>query len=338
MKALVVEGPRQVAVREVEYPVPGPDEVTVAVKRCGICGTDAHIYQGDFISHYPLIPGHEFAGVVHEVGANVSGFAPGDRVAVDPSLFCGECEFCLSGRGNHCVQWGAIGDTVDGAMAEYVKVPARTVFHLPDAMTFAQGAFIEPIACVVHGMNQLNLRVGQSVLMFGAGSMGQLLTQALAHAGAGELAIVDVSPAKLELARKNGATEGYLSAELEESLGHRKGHRGFDVVIDATGIPAVIQSEYSYLAPKGTHMQFGVAPTAATIAIRPFDIYRMDWRLIGSMAVNHTYRAALQWMEAGRFRVDPLISQVISLTEAPSFFASGKNPDIMKVQIAFERG
>lgn len=337
MKAFVVDGPRHASVQEVAYPTPGPGEVTVAVMRCGICGTDMHIYEGDFISHYPLIPGHEFAGLVHEVGAGVSDFVPGDRVAVDPSIFCGECEFCLSGRGNHCLRWGATGDTVNGAMAEYVKVPEHTVFHLPADMSFAQGAFIEPIACVVQGMRQLQLQVGQSVLLFGAGSMGQQLVQALVHAGAGELAVVDVSQAKLNLAQSFGATSGVLSKNLSAQLGHRKGHRGFDVVIDVTGIPAVIQSEFEFLAPKGTHLQFGVAPIESSVSIKPFEIYRNEWRLIGSMAVNHTFKAALQWMQAGRIQVEPLLSQEISLADLPSFFAQEKNPDRMKVQLTFER-
>lgn len=336
MKAFIVESPRQVVVRDVPYKAPGAGELTIQVKRCGICGTDVHIYQGDFISHYPLTPGHEFAGIVHEVGPGITSFVPGDRVAVDPSIFCGECEFCLSGRGNHCEYWAATGDTVDGAMAEYVKVPADTVFSLPDSMTFEQGAFLEPIACVVHGMNQLQLRVGQSVLVFGAGSMGQLLVQALTHAGAGELTVVDVSPEKLALAQQFGATHTVLSKDLATELSHRMGRRGFDVVIDVTGIPSVIQTQFAYLAPKATHMQFGVAPVDATIAIHPFEIYRNDWRLIGSMAINHTYKAALDWTKAGRFFVDPLVSKVLTLDDLPAFFAAGKSADMMKVQITYE--
>ena len=335
MKAFIVESPRHGVVREVPYPKPGVGEVTIQVKRCGICGTDIHIFQGDFISHYPLTPGHEFSGIVHEVGLGVTAFAKGDRVAVDPSIFCGECEFCLSGRGNHCEHWGATGDTVDGAMAEFVKVPAHTVFALPDDITFEQGAFLEPIACVVHGMNQLELKVGQSVLLFGAGSMGQLLVQALVHGGAGELTVVDVAPEKLELAKRYGATHGVLAKDLETELGHRKGRRGFDVVIDVTGIPSVIQTQFAYLAPKGTHMQFGVAPVDATVSLHPFAIYRNDWRLVGSMAINHTYKAALYWMKAGRFNVDDLVSKVMALDDLPAFFEQGKTADMMKVQITY---
>lgn len=336
MKALVMEAAKQPIVKEMPNPTCGPEDVVIAVKRCGICGTDLHIYAGDFLSHYPLIPGHEFAGVIAEVGSHVQGLSVGERVAVDPSLFCGQCAYCLSGRGNHCLHWGATGDTTDGAMAQFVAVPALNVFKLPDGMTFAEGAFIEPVACVVHGMNQLQLKVGQSVLLFGAGSMGQLLIQALSHAGAGELVAVDVSQAKLDLAMAHGATRGVLSSALEAQLDGRKGHGGFDVVVDVTGIPAVIQSQLAYLAPGGTHLQFGVAPTDARIEVSPFDIYHNDWRLIGSMAVNHTYQAALDWIAAGRFSLQPLISDVIRLDDVPAFFSAGKSADVMKVQISFE--
>jgi 2-desacetyl-2-hydroxyethyl bacteriochlorophyllide A dehydrogenase len=336
MKALVMESPRNAVIKDVPYPKPGPDEITIQVKRTGICGTDLHIYQGTFLPTYPLIPGHEFAGVVNEVGANITQFKIGDRVAVDPSLFCGSCDYCLSARGNHCVQWAAIGDTINGAMAEYVKVPEKNAFHMPENMTFSEGAFIEPIACVVHGMNRLQINVGQSVLLFGAGSIGQLLIQALSHAGAGELAVVDVSENKLQMAKKNGATHAFLSSEVDSRIGNRKKHNGFDIVVDATGIPQVIQTQLQYLAPKGTHLQFGVAPQDASVSIRPFDIYHMDWKLIGSMAVNHTFKPALNWIAAGRFETTPLISSVLRLEEVPDFFANGKAADIMKVQISFE--
>ncbi len=335
MRALVMEAAKNSVVRDVEIPVPNVGEVLVEVRRCGICGTDLHIFEGDFLSGYPLIPGHEFAGVVAAVGAGVERVHVGDRVAVDPSLFCGRCDYCLSDRGNHCERWGAIGDTQNGAMAEFVIAPEANVFPLPDAMTFQQGAFIEPVACVVHGMNQLQLRTGQSVLLFGAGSMGQLLIQALAHSGAGELTVVDVSRNKLDLALENGATTVHYAKEAHDLLANRKRHRGYDVVVDVTGIPGVIQTEFQYLAPRGTHLQFGVAPVHSAVTINPFEIYHNDWRLIGSMAINHTFLTALEWMRAGRVRIDPLVSGVIGLDEVPRFFAAGKDAEIMKMQIEF---
>ncbi|WAH37962.1 zinc-dependent alcohol dehydrogenase family protein [Alicyclobacillus dauci] len=336
MKALVIEGPKTAVIQEVPYPTPGEKEVTIRVKRCGICGTDFHIYQGEFLSPYPLIPGHEFSGVVEEVGPGVTQFTKGDRVAVDPSLFCGECEFCLTHRGNHCVNWGATGDTVNGALAEFVKVPAQNVFKLSNDLSFAAGAMIEPLACVVHGVNRLELKVGQSVLIFGAGSMGQLLTQALSRAGAGELVVVDVDQSKLDVALAHGATAGYLSQNIDQALSHRVGHAGFDVVIDVTGIPAVIETEFKYVAPTGTFMQFGVAPEKSSVSINPFDVYHKDLRIIGSMAINRTYGAAVNWINAGRFDIDSLISTVVSLEEIPALLEGGKASNVMKIQVSFD--
>lgn len=235
MKALVIEKPGQANIQEVPYPKPGPGEVTIQVHTVGICGTDIHIFKGEFISPYPIIPGHEFSGVIHETGEGVAGLQPGDRVSADPSLFCGSCPFCLTHRGNHCENWGALGNTVNGSMAEYVRVPAGNVVKLPEHMFFAEGAFIEPMACVVHAMNRLNMKAGDRVLLFGAGAMGQQLIESLVHTGASELAVVDISRKKLDLALERGATKGILSEDVEKELGKERVPHGFDVVIDATG-------------------------------------------------------------------------------------------------------
>lgn len=333
MKALVIHGPRRASVEDVPDPVPGPGEVVVAVKAVGICGTDFHIFEGDSLGGYPIIPGHEFAGVVDAVGPEVTSLRPGDRVAVDPSLFCGHCEFCLTDRGNHCENWGGIGTTVPGGLAERVKVPAANAFPIPDSMTFEEAAFIEPVACVVHGMNRLQLRPADRVLVFGAGAMGQQLVQALVHAGASELVVVDVDPGKLELARRFGATKTVMAGRVEEELGANS--RGFDVVVDATGVPAVIERAFRFLGPTGKFLQFGVAPKHATVSLSPFDLYHKDWTLIGSMAVNHTYLPALRWIREGRIQVKPLLSKTLSLEELPEFLAKPKSPALLKVQVRF---
>ncbi len=328
MKALVMEEPRRAVVKEVPEPKARPGEVVVRVSRVGICGTDFHIFEGEFLSPYPLIPGHEFSGTIHEIGAGVEGFREGDRVTADPSLFCGKCVYCLTNRGNQCAKWGALGNTVDGSMAELVAVPARNVVKIPDDMPFATGAFIEPIACIVHAMNRLRLQVGQSVLLFGAGAMGQQLVQALARAGAGRLTVVDVSDNKLELARSLGATETVNAGSLESLSGHR-----FDVVVDATGLPAVIELAMSHLGKTATYLQFGVTPKDARIRLNPFELYHNDWTILGSMAINHTFLPAFEWVKEGRIAVEPLVSKVISLEETPEFLARPKDPELLKVQI-----
>ncbi|AGA58848.1 theronine dehydrogenase-like Zn-dependent dehydrogenase [Thermobacillus composti KWC4] len=329
MKALVIEKPNHAVIKEVPYPEPGPGELAVKVERVGICGTDFHIFAGTFLSPYPLIPGHEFSGVVDKVGEGVEGFVPGDRVTADPTLLCGECEYCLTRRGNQCLKWGALGDTTDGAMAEYVKLPARNAVKIPDTMSFAEAAFVEPVACVVHGMNRLDLKMGDRVILFGAGAMGLQLVQAIAAAGASELVVVDVSPNKLQLALGLGATRGVLSGELKPE----DFPRGFDAVVDATGVPAVIERALGFLGPAGKFLQFGVAPQNAEIRINPFKLYHKDWTLIGSMAINHTFLPAFRWVKEKRIKLEPLVSKVITLEETPDFLARPKDPDLLKVQI-----
>jgi len=329
MKALVIEKPNHAAIRDVPYPEPGPGEITVKVERVGICGTDFHIFAGTFLSPYPLIPGHEFSGVVDKVGEGVEGFRPGDRVTADPTLLCGECEYCQTRRGNQCLKWGALGDTTNGAMAEYVKLPARNAVIIPDTMSFAEAAFVEPVACVVHGMNRLDLNMGDRVILFGAGAMGLQLVQALAASGASEIVAVDVSPRKLRLALELGATRSVLSHELRAE----DYPSGFDAVVDATGVPAVIERAIGFVGPSGKYLQFGVAPKNAEIRINPFRLYHRDWTLIGSMAINHTFLPAFRWVKEKRIRLDPLISKVITLEETPEFLAKPKDADLLKVQI-----
>ncbi|CAM4089442.1 zinc-dependent alcohol dehydrogenase family protein [Paenibacillus alkaliterrae] len=329
MRALVVESPHHAAVKEVPYPKPGPKEVTIKVVNVGICGTDFHIFEGVFIAPYPIILGHEFSGVIHEIGEGVTGFQVGDRVSADPSIFCGECENCLNLKGNHCEKWNALGNTVPGSMAEYVAVPAKNAVKLPDSMSYEEAAFIEPMACVAYGMNRLEARAGDRILVFGAGAIGLQLVQSLAHVGASELVVVDVNQQKLDLAEKYGATKGILSQDL--SL--EQYPRGFDIVVDATGIPSVIQNAFNYMGKKAKFLMFGVTPKDSVLQLDPFKIYNNDWTIIGSMAINHTFLQAFQWIKAGRLDLKPLVSKTISLEETVAFLAAPKDPELLKVQI-----
>ena len=187
MRAIVLDRPGSFRVTEVPDPTPGPGQVVVKVDACGICGTDLHIMDGEFPpTPYPITPGHEFAGTIAAVGADVTMDLPvGAPVAVDPSIYCGHCRRCRAGRANLCENWAAIGDTVDGAFAEYVAVPAANVYRLPAGFDGQTAAMVEPLACAVHGLRRLGPVFGDSVVLTGAGTMGLLLLQLLVHAGAG---------------------------------------------------------------------------------------------------------------------------------------------------------
>ncbi|MBO9600843.1 MAG: zinc-dependent alcohol dehydrogenase family protein [Cohnella sp.] len=333
MKAYVIKGPRNAAVSEVPIPVPGYDEVLIRVERTGICGTDVHIYKGEYVSRYPIIPGHEFSGTIVELGEGASAFQIGDRVTAEPNIHCGRCMYCLSHRGNHCDHAQAIGVTRNGAMAEYVAVPVNNVFKLPTGMSFATGAFIEPLACVVHAMNRLQLSPGSRTLLFGAGAMGQQLIQALIHTGVTELAVVDIADKKLTMAKQWGATKTILSERLGESAIRSEFPRGFDVVVDATGIPSVIEQALTFLGPAGKFLQFGVTAKTAAVQLNPFELFQRDWTLIGSAATNDTFLPALHWAQAGRIQLEPLVTKVVALDELPRLFEHGASPEDMKIQI-----
>ena len=233
MRAIVLDRPGSFRVAEVPDPTPGQGQIVVKVDACGVCGTDIHIMDGEFPpTPYPITPGHEFAGTIVAVANDVKIDLPvGALVAVDPSLYCGYCRRCRSGRDNLCENWAAIGDTVDGAFAEYVAVPAVNAHRLPDGIDGQLGAMVEPLACAVHGLRRLGPVFGDTVVLTGAGTMGLLLLQLLVHAGAGPVTVVDRVGDRLEVARKLGA------ARVVGDLGELAGER-FEIAVDATGVPA----------------------------------------------------------------------------------------------------
>jgi len=310
MRAIVLDRPGSFRVAEVPDPVPGEGQIVVKVDACGICGTDIHIMDGEFPpTPYPITPGHEFAGTIAAVAGDVrSGLRVGAKVAVDPSLYCGYCRRCRSGRDNLCENWAAIGDTVDGAFAEYVAVPAANAHLLPDGIDGQLGAMIEPLACAVHGLRRLGGVFGDPVVLTGAGTMGLLLLQLLVHAGAGPVTVVDRVPDRLEVARKLGA------AWVTASLGDLKDER-FEVAVDATGVPAVIDGVAGLLDRGGRLLVFGVAPAEATMSLSPFRVYNDEITVTGSMAILRSFAPAVELIGSGVIDPRPLLSSPLSLDE-----------------------
>ncbi len=298
MRAVVIEKPGRVLVKDVPDPTPADGELVIRVKACGICGTDLHIADGEFPpTPYPIIPGHEFAGVV--VDGNGTEFTAGTLVAVDPSLFCGACEMCRSGRGNLCLRWGAIGDTTNGAFAEYVAVPAVNVYRLPAELDARQGALVEPTSCAVHGMRRLRAAgevAQQSAIVFGAGTMGLLLTQLLVAEGASSVTVVDRVAERLAIARD-------LGARTDEDP-----ERRYDIAVDATGVPEVIERAADSLRRGGRLMIFGVAKGEATVRLSPFRIYNEELTIVGSMAVLVSFAAAITAIATGAVDTGPLLA------------------------------
>jgi 2-desacetyl-2-hydroxyethyl bacteriochlorophyllide A dehydrogenase len=288
------------------------------------------------MARYPLIPGHEFAGEVAAIGANVTNFHVGDRVTADPNVPCNRCVFCQRNQPNQCLNLRAIGVTDNGGFAEYVAAPEGNVFAIDD-IPYRAAALIEPLACVVWGLQQVEIQPGNSVVIFGAGPMGCLLVQAVRRAGAARVVAVDLERWRLDLAAELGATETVLAdGDMDVRLKALEPH-GFDVVTDATGVPSVIERMFAYAKPRAKVWIFGVAPIGARVAFMPYDVFRKDLKVIGSFAVCRTFPQSIALIRGGAVRVEPLISHQLRLEE----FESGldlaqRDPRRMKVQFAIE--
>jgi 2-desacetyl-2-hydroxyethyl bacteriochlorophyllide A dehydrogenase len=327
MKAVVIEAPGQLAVERVDDPAPAPDQVVVAVDACGICGTDVHLLDGEFPTSYPLVPGHEFCGDVVAVGRETAGVAEGGFVCVDPSLHCGHCSFCRVGRGNLCENWGGIGVTTDGGCAEFVAVPAANVHTLPEGVERSHGTLVEPLSCAVRGFDVLDPKLADNYLIYGAGTMGLMLTQLAAAAGAASVSVVDRNPDRLPRASALGANHVATSVDELDRPG------GWEVVIDATGVVAAIEDGLARVRRGGSFLMFGVAAQDATARISPFRIYNDEIRIVGSMAVLHSFERARDLLVRGAIDAEALLTHRLALddyAQAIDTFRAGRG---LKIQV-----
>ena len=300
--------PGFVEIQDVPDPAPGPSEVVVRPAAVGICGTDLHIMDGEFAPAFPIVPGHELAGEIVAVGSAVTGYAVGDQVAVDPSLYCGYCYYCKRARGNQCENWAAIGVTVQGGAAELVAAPMANLFKLPASLPARDAALIEPLSCAVRGFDVLPRRLASSYLIYGSGTMGLMMLELAKRSGAESVSMVDLNPARLATAKRLGCSAAVTSADELDAP------RGFDVVVDCTGAPAAIRDGLSRVGRGGTFLQFGVAGYDARVEIEPYEIYRREITITGSMAVLHSFDRAGQMLAAGVLDPSIFVSHRFPLT------------------------
>lgn len=309
MKALVIEKPGSAIVKDLPKPEPRPSEVLIEVERCGICGTDVHILRGEYLGGYPITPGHEFSGTIAAVGAGVTNFAPGDRVAVEPNISCDACPACLSNRQNFCEHWQAVGVTLPGGMAEYVCAPEKAVFDIGD-LPFSAGAFVEPLSCVLHGVQAAEPRLADEVLIVGAGPIGVLLMKALIASGASGITVADKNGGRLERAAAEGGSLVKRAASLDELGADR-----FDLVVDATGVPAIMGRTTIWARPGGRILLFGVPPAGSTLGFDAFSIFRKGLHILSSYTSVRNSIQAVRLLGSGTIDVSRLVSHELPLED-----------------------
>jgi len=328
MKAAKIVQPGQMEIVDIDPPEPAADEVLVRVMASGICGTDIHIFRGEYMGGYPVIPGHEFAGVVEAAGRAVTRFKPGDRVAVEPNIACDNCDACLNNRQNFCRNWQAVGVTRPGGMAQYTTAPEKTVFDIGD-LPFEAGAFMEPLSCVLHGLERLAPEMASRVAILGAGPIGILLLQGVKLQGASHVTVVDKNKARGLFAGETGADR--VLTDLDDL---ERDH--YDAVIDATGAIPVMQRAIDFARPGGKVLLFGVPPAGKEMRIEAFKVFQKGLTVLSSFtSVRNSYQA-IDLLRSGRIVVDRLVSHRLPLSEFQRGIEviEGGLEDVKKVQIA----
>jgi len=339
MKAVVYDAPRSYTVKDVATPDAKAGEVRIKVGQVGVCGTDLHIHEGDFNAVFPLIPGHELVGVVDQVGEGVTRFRTGEQVTVNPNVYCGHCDYCLSGRLILCENLKGYGSNFPGFFAEYVTVRENLVFSV-DGLPKDTAVFAEPAACAMHGLETLQLRPGASALVFGAGPTGLLLAQLIASGGASSVTVAAPSQFKLDTASRLGVDGTVLIARDDPEANIAKVRAaspsgdGYDVVVEATGSTAIGDLCVPVTRNGGTVMIYGVTRAEELVTFHPFDVFRREITIKGSFAEITSFGAAVAALRTGRAKTDGIITHRFALDDyGKALDALAADPSVHKVVI-----
>ena len=326
MKAMLLDNYKHLSMVDMPRPEVGPRDLLVAVKACGICGSDIHGYDGSSGRRIPpLVMGHEAAGVIVEVGEEVERFGEGDRVAMDSTVSCGHCEYCRGGHINLCKNRQVLGVSCNefrrhGAFAEYVVIPENIAYKLPDAVGFVDAAMIEAVSIAVHAANRTPKKLGGSAVVVGSGMIGLLCIQAIKLAGFTQVFAVDLDDDRLALAKELGATHTLNAAagDLPATIAKLNGGEGCDVALEVVGATAPIKTAIESTRRGGAITLVGNISPLVEMPLQ--SIVTRELTIAGSCASNGEIPECIRLLESGAINVRPLITATADLEEGPQWF------------------
>lgn len=337
MRTANLTGARTVEVTEQPEPEPSRDELLVAIEACGVCATDLHMYSGSLTVDYPLVPGHESAGEVIAAGSQVDDYTPGDRVAINPSIPCNECRACKAGRENLCRDLTSIGGAakhiIDGAFAEYARVPVGNVERIGD-LDYRIAALAEPLGCCINGVDQVDLTSGETVVVVGAGAIGLLLVQVLRASGAGTIVVSEPVKERRTTALEVGADHVLDPTEVDPTEAVPNLVGDVDIAVEAVGLPKTIEQAHSLTGPGGRTLVFGVPPEDSTIQISPFDVFYEEREIVGTYSLTPgTFARAVTMLRNGRIDAEALVTDEFGLDGLERAFEQMKASEGLKKMI-----
>lgn len=332
MLAARLQATGRMVIETVPRPVPGPGDLLVRVEACGVCGSDRHMFRGEFPTAKPVTLGHEFSGIVEEAGDAVGGFRIGTRVSGDPNISCGRCEHCLGGRPNLCNELSAIGVHRDGGFAEYVLVPQGQAAALPPDLDPLHGAFCEPVACCLHAIDVARIPPRGSVLILGGGVIGLLMVELAKRAGAGTVVLSTRQAPRRALAVELGAEVVDAATDVTAAVGALL-PEGADVVLECAGVGETFVQAVHLARRGGTVVAFGVVPQGEAVPVSPFELLTKELRLESAWLNPLTHGRAAELIAGRALSLDRLITRTVRLDEVPGVIGAAPQFGEIKVMM-----
>lgn len=337
-RAACYMAPGEIQVFDRPIPQPGFGEVLIRNRAAGICGTDVHIFHGEKGASPvkpPVVLGHEYSGEIAALGPGVTAFKPGDRVTVDPNIYCGSCYPCRIGKKQHCDHMDAIGVGRDGGFAEYSLVDAAQCFLLGNGVSFEEGAMAEPLACCLHGIDRAQIRPGDHVYVIGGGTIGLLMVQLAKLSGAATVTLSEPVALRRQIGLELGAdwalhpADGVFSDDSPTAVKNR----GADVVIECVGNTAATERAFEAAARGGRVLLFSVPKPDATYPMPLYQIFQKELTILGSFVNPDTHQRAVELLNSGRIRVAPLITHRYSVNETAAAIQMQQSSASIKVMV-----
>jgi 2-desacetyl-2-hydroxyethyl bacteriochlorophyllide A dehydrogenase len=329
MKALVLTGTKQMEIQDLKKPEVKSNEVLVNTAYAGICGTDRALYAGlpgSANAVPPIVLGHENSGIVAAIGSDVTNVKVGDRVTVDPNIYCGQCEYCRTDRPELCDHLSAVGVTRDGGLEESFTAPSSVVYPIPENVSLKDAATTEPLSCAVHGMSLIDVKPYQKALVIGDGFMGQLFVQLLQAYGVHQVDFAGIIDEKLAFNKeKFGVTNTYNTKR--DSI-----PADYDVVIEAVGLPQTQEQAVSATKKGAQVLMFGVGKPDQTFSMNTYEVYQKQLKIQGAFINPYAFEDAIALLASGQLDVESLISHEVSLEQVEDVL-NGKVAGVSKAVV-----
>lgn len=333
MKAAVLYAPGDIRVEEVDLPQIKDNEVLIKVYSCGICGTDVHVFNGERKVEFPLIQGHEIAGKIVEIGKNVNRNLLNRRITIEPNFNCGECYFCRIGRNNLCLKKQTLGVTISGGFCEYINIPQKFIWPIPDKITYDEGALIEALTVGFHAVQKAEAKLGHKIIIFGLGVIGLSAVQFARQSGA-QVCAVDLIDERLQLAKELGADVVFNATKEGKELNDRINEWGngyINSAIEAAGVPRVQEQALNLIMPGGRLVLVG--QSERPMQFTSFFATRKEIEIVGSIACLLDFPIVISLIDRGIIKAKHLITHKFKLDQLKDAYGTIENLEALKVVI-----